>query len=200
MGVTPEVYGNGVYRVYFSIPKHDVRIAHYYIVSDNTIDIMWVGATGPVRDNEAVFGDPLFALDLQQYMLPQLLTTYGQPKEILVRTFGSASGGGWIPFHLLLFYPQQGVLVNYQGPNEKTGDKLRWCPHKTSIALWLWSPERKLTLGELARIGLGGLSTEEMLAHRPLEEATGMSLEMFYKTFKDANNRTCLETPVDLWP
>jgi len=186
------------YGVEFNIAEYDTQLSQEYIVIDGNIDMIWVGA-GMVRNNEAVFGDPLFAQELQHYMLPQLLTTYGQPKEALIWTFGSAPGGGWVPFHLLLFYPQQGILVDYQGPNERKGNNLQWCPQKTNIALWLWSPERKLTLEDIARIGLN-LSLEEVLAYHSLEEATGMSLEMFYKTFRNANNRSCIETPVDMWP
>lgn len=197
LGKFPQVYGNNVYTVDFNLPKHDISIS-LYIMGTKAIDVIWVGA-GMVRNNEAVFGDPLFARDLQRYMLPQLLTTYGQPKEILIRTFSEAPDGGWIPFHLLLFYPQEGILIDYQGPGERKGDRLRWCPQNTNIALWLWSPEHKWTLEDIARIGLN-FSLEELLTYRPLEEATGMRQETFYETFKDANNRICLETPVDLWP
>jgi hypothetical protein len=34
---------------------------------------------------------------------------------------------------------------------------------------------------------------------RPLAEATGMDIEIFYKTFMDSKNQACLETPKRLW-
>jgi len=34
----------------------------------------------------------------------------------------------------------------------------------------------------------------------PLEEATGMTVETFYETYRDPANDPCIETPRDLWP
>jgi hypothetical protein len=186
------------YRVEFNIAEHDTQLSQEYIITNGNIDMIWLGV-GMVRNNEAVFGDALFAQDLRSYMLPQILTTYGQPQEVLIQTFSGAPDGSWVPFHLLLFYPEQGILVDYQGPNARKGDKLEWCSQKTNIALWLWAPENKWALEDIARMG-PNLSTEAVLAYRPLEKATGMGLEMFYETFKNADNRTCLETAADMWP
>jgi hypothetical protein len=140
------------YRVEFTIMKYDIRLSQEYVVINGNIAMIWVGI-GMVRNEKAVFGDPLFAKALQYYMLPHLLTAYGPPDEVLIRTFSSAPGGGWVPFHLLLFYPMQGILVDYQGPNEKKGNNLQWCPQNTNITMWLWMPERKLTLKDISRIG-----------------------------------------------
>lgn len=186
------------YGVEFTIMKYDIRLSQEYVVINGNIAMIWVGI-GMVRNEKAVFGDPLFAKALQYYMLPHLLTAYGLPDEVLIRTFSSAPGGGWVPFHLLLFYPMQGILVDYQGPNEKKGNNLQWCPQNTNITMWLWMPERKLTLKDISRIG-PNLPLEEVLSYHPIEEATGMSLREFYETFKEPGNSLCLETPVDMWP
>ena len=186
------------YEVEFSIAKHNIQISQEYAVVNDTIDMIWVGA-GTVRNAEAIFGDPLFAQDLRQYMLPHVLNTYGQPEEALIRAFRGAPSGGWTPFHLMLFYPQQGILINYQGPSETKGTQIQWCPSKTNISLWLWSPDRKFTLEEIARHG-PNLSVEELHAYRRLDEATGMNVEEFYTTFTNANNRICIETPANMWP
>lgn len=186
------------YEVSFKIPKHDITIDQAYVVRDEIIDTIWVGM-GMARNNEAVFGDPLFAEDLQPYMLPRLLEFYGKPDQVLVRTFSSAPEGGWVPFRLMLFYPRQGTLVIYQGPNERVDQKIRWCPSKTNIALWLWSPERELTLEDVARMG-PNLTAEELSTYRTIEEATSMDIEAFYESFKDTDAQACLETPANLWP
>jgi hypothetical protein len=185
------------YEVSFKIPKHEVTIDQAYIVRDKTVDSIWVGIS-MVHNDEAVFGDPLFAEDLQPYFLPHLLETYGQPEQVLLKTFSGAPEGGWAPFRLMLFYPRQGFLVIYQGPNERIGEQIRWCPSKTNIALWLWLPERELTLQDVARVG-PNLPVEEINSFRSLEEATSMNVEAFYKSFK-GDAITCLETPANLWP
>jgi hypothetical protein len=36
--------------------------------------------------------------------------------------------------------------------------------------------------------------------YQPLETATGMDVKTFYETFKDPDNVSCLQTPVEIWP
>jgi hypothetical protein len=64
--------------------------------------------------------------------------------------------------------------------------------------MWLWSPDRTMTLEDIAKIGQD-FPVEEVPDFRSLEEVTDTSLEAFYTTFKDVNNRTCLKTPVNMW-
>jgi len=181
------------------VPKHDTRIGQEYIVSDNTIEMIWVSAA-TVRNYEVIYGDQQYTQDLQRYVLPQLLSTYGQPAQVLLKTFRAAPEGGEIPFRMLLFYPRRGILVEYQGLSERKKGQLRMCPQRTEIALWLWSPEREMTLEDIARKNLGDLTPEEVSGYRSITEATAMSLEKFYQTFKQADNALCLDTPADLWP
>jgi hypothetical protein len=186
-----------MYNLDFYIPGHDIRIYQTYVVRESIIEMIWVGA-GMVRGNEAAFGDPQFEADFQPFMVPEFLATYGEPPVVLVKTYPSAPNGSWIPFHLLLFYPERGILVDYQGPGEATGELIRWCPQRLNIALWLWSPESNLTLEDVARTG-PNLSVQEILTYQPLEEATGWTIDQFYGTFVQPENQTCLETPADMW-
>jgi hypothetical protein len=55
-----------------------------------------------------------------------------------------------------------------------------------------------MTLEDIAKIGQD-FPVEEVPDFRSLEEVTDTSLEAFYTTFKDVNNRTCLKTPVNMW-
>lgn len=188
------------YTVTFHIPQHDVQVRQIYIVSGNLIEAIEVEIR-TVRNYETVYGDERFAEDLQRYLLPQLLTTYGQPTEVLLRTFRSVPEGSFIPFNLLLFYPQQGILVRYYGPTERKGEHIRICPQRTEIALRLWLPNKQImTFEDIARLGILRLPLEEVSDFRSLEEATGMNLETFYETFKSPNNQLCLETPASMWP
>lgn len=201
LGKMPGEYrGPGMlnYTVDFRIPRHDVQIGQVYIIRDGLIEAIWIGAS-TVRNHERVYGDKQFAKDWRRYFLPQLLTTYGQPTEVLLRTFRGVPEGSFVPFNLLLFYPQQGFLVWYYGPTELKGERIRMCPEQTEIALWLWPPDQKMTLEDIARWGQG-FSIEEVSGYHSLEKATGLSPETFYKIFRDASNQACLETPVDMWP
>jgi hypothetical protein len=133
-------------------------------------------------------------------MLPQILGTYGPPQQVFLDTY--RSGPDRLPFRLLLFYPDQGFSAEYEGSTGENGQgewveagqAIRICPRRSDVALWLWSPEREMTLADHA------LSSQVNLDRlRSLEEATGMSIEQFYQTFVQPDNQTCLETPADLW-
>jgi len=87
--------------------------------------------------------------------------------------------------------------VRYHGPAQKLGKTLRLCPSQADVGLVLWSPEYSMTLDRLAN--LGNEVVGDMSWFRSLEEATGMSVEQFYQSFVQPNNKLCLETPTNMW-
>lgn len=176
--------GTIIYTLKFGVSDQTNQdyVSQHYIVRDGIIEMIWAN-TG----------------DSQRYMLPQLLTNYGQPTDIWLRTYRNVREGE-LPFFLVLFYPQQGIMAMYVDSAERQGEKVRKCPQQTGSVLWLWSPDRKMTLEDIARNGVEFGPVEDLPNYRRLEEATGISVGKFYETFKSVNNRTCIETAADLWP
>jgi hypothetical protein len=74
------------YSVTFRIPKHSSQSDQVYIIGDGLINAIWVEAR-TMRNQETVYGDNQFVEDWQRYFLPQLLTTYGQPAQVLLKPF-----------------------------------------------------------------------------------------------------------------
>ncbi len=184
------------YSVKFEVPQHDVQLGQVYNVTDGIVDMIWVsGAT--VRNHKTIYGDTQFGKDFQPYTLPQMLDTYGRPTEVFLKTY-SSTPEGWIPFQLLLFYSEQGILVRYYGPALQKERQIIICPQQSDITLWLWPLGRTMTLEDIANIGQD-FPIEEVPEFRHLEEATGMSVEKFYEGFARSGNRICLETPIDMW-
>lgn len=187
-----------VYSVNFFIPNHGSRINQdYYTTNGDVIDVITVRAVPPIRDEKLAYGDAQLAKDWNLYRLPQMLTNYGQPSEVFLETFTGAPDGGRPPFSLLLFYPEKGILVRYFGLVEKREKTLRVCLSQADVSLWLWSPEHSMTLDRLANLGNEPIS--DMSGFRSLEEATGISVEQFYQSFAQPNNKRCFETPADMW-
>lgn len=180
-------------EVDFAISQHKVTIDQLYVVNENKIiDMINVVASGYGQEVVNAW---------QRYMLPHFLAAYGQPSQVLLKTFSGVSGVPKVPpFHLLLYYPQQGIMVRYIDDAEKMEGTLRLCPQQSpGVTLWLWSPEQHMTLQDIADTGLGGFPDNELPSFQSVEEATGISVEQFYQTFVQPDNQTCLETPVDLW-
>ena len=138
----PEDYQD--YTVVFNTPSHYGGYQRY-IVKDGMLDGVGIHALPPVdEDGQRMYGNPQFAEDWKAYMLPQMLEVYGPPSQI----FLGLGGAAWMPFDLVLFYPEKGFLVQYSGSAERSererhflcariGQRLRWISGcLSSICLW----------------------------------------------------------------
>ena len=190
--------GGGIlnYTVFFNTPGH-YESYQSYIGEDGTLEQIGVHAVPSAdEDGYRVYGNSQFAEDWRVYMLPQILEAYGLPSQI----FLGLGGAAWMPFDLVLFYPEKGFLVQYSGSAERSeGGTFLVYPHRAEITLDLWVPEQYMSLEDVPGVGSYTYAAGEMSRLHSLEEATGMSVEQFYETFVQPENETCLETPVDLW-
>jgi len=136
------------------------------------------------------------------YFLPQILSRYGHPASVYVGTWteGAILGGPYIPFSVVLYYPDMGFLIEYLSPNKKVGQYLQGCPQRSYFQLTTVSPDQDISLEKILSNSSGeGITAENIDYFKPLDEATGMTIDEFYQKFKDPNNMECLETPIDLW-
>jgi len=168
---------------YFQIPfpKDMGTISHTYVFK-----------LGIVFEIRAYNGDLAPA-----FFLPEFLKTYGQPGEILIRTFREEEMNSR-PFLLDLFYPDQGILMEYSGGNvQDLGDQLKNCMEgMNSPFIYLWSPDQKMTFDEAKKKFLDTKSLPEPI---PLKEATGMDVKTFFESFENSGS-VCIETLKELWP
>src|SRR6185436_10642432 len=130
--------------------------------------------------------------------LSNVLTEYGPPDDIFLKTFHDA-GTGSQPFQVDLFYAKLGILLEYSGGDLNTvGDKLQNCfDDLYSPFVFIWSTDEPITAEQAID---KYLIQQPMPYPVPLDKATGMDVATFYETFKNPDNTTCLETPLELWP
>jgi hypothetical protein len=175
-------------EILFTVPK-DIfpqRLSHTYFTTDHEgvkiINMIWV-RTGNVS----------------AYQLPTILSEYGQPDEVWLLSSAGGAGSKDVPFVVVLFYGRQNFAVEYD-VNVYLRMPIIGCPQQAMYPwLWVWSANEGKTYADLARetkyFGYGGGPPTFM----PLEQATGMSVDTFYHTFKNESNTTCLETSLELW-
>ena len=128
-----------------------------------------------------------------------ILATYGPPSEV---RFSASVGGDTDGMTLFVFYPQHGFLLQYQigEPNaEVANGVLHGCFVDATTYLVVWSPTETFTLSERLE-NTTQFNYYDHIPGRPLEEATGMTIETFYQTFQNAEPPLCLDTPESLWP
>lgn len=198
IGVAPEPYIKNIGWIFSSpILEHDIQIQQYYLLDDTSVIEMFMVGVGMVQNNKAVFGEQVFAEDMQNYMLTDILSSLGEPEIVMVATYDDIPDPGWVPFHLLLFYSKHGVMIDYQGPRTEQGDQFEWCPDQTNIAMWLWSPDPFKTMRDIFREG-PNLTSDALSIYRPLESVTSMTIHSFYQNFL-ADNTLCIQTPSEKW-
>ncbi len=147
---------------------------------------------------EDVFNSTIFGERVRAYMLPQVLSDQGIPSSVLIATLGGPlTRGGTGGFHILLLYPDQGILVNYTTQMQLVGENVRGCPSNAHVELELY-PSGK---GDIFLKLLAGTDWPQNITnnYKPLGEVTSMSLEQFYQTFRQPTDK-CIETPANLWP
>jgi hypothetical protein len=126
-----------------------------------------------------------------RFLLPRLLEDYGEPAEITV--YVEAGGADLMEFWIGVMY-EQGIIAQYDYDLIWAGEQYSACPQYVEPSLSLWtSTDRQLLT----------MFTEDMERHLgnvTLQQATDMTLGTFYETFKDSDNTSCLNSPMNSWP
>jgi hypothetical protein len=132
------------------------------------------------------------------YYMPNILEVYSQPSEVGIYTYRNEFNGSR-PTSIILFYADRGIMLEYVGGGSvhTVGENVQICPLWTYNFMYLWSPALELTFNEAVNMFL---DIENEPYPIRLQDATGMSLEVFFQTYSNPNTTTCLETPVNLWP
>lgn len=132
-----------------------------------------------------------FAQDWHRYSPDQLLSKYGIPSQVYIHMMPPIERDAPVYYTLWLVYDQVGFFIIYRGPASYEPPTMRACPRfkeVTWILLYLESP------------GLSRLFDSSADPPVTLEEATGMSVESFYETFKNPDSDVCIESPANIWP
>lgn len=186
--------------------KLEVGIAlSYYRAGDRVGQlVLSTDATKSAPEQGQVFGDSNFNQLVQYYALPHILSEYGRPTQVLIAPFPADPdypSPEWIPFSVVLYYPDEGILVEYLSPREIRGDQYIGCPHKAHVYATVWDPQRKPTLSEIVtKLSGRGINELNVDYFKPVEEVTSTDLDGFVEEFKDMQTLTCLETRISLWP
>lgn len=149
------------------------------------------------RSYENVYGSSVYNELLGSYSIDNMLSKYGRPSQVLVRA-DVYDYSQRETFEITLLYPETGIFARYNSVAERVGDKIRGCPSKAVIELWLLTPTEKDTYQEI--LSANDETWEENWPYTtPIQEATSMTVEDFYQMYKEPTDM-CLDTPLNIWP
>ncbi len=182
--------------------KADVRMSMglSYYENNNVIEILSLVAI-PQRESKYIFGDRNYLDLIEYYSLPQLLSTYGLPSDVLVIAlpYDIFLKADYEPFSLVVIYSHLGIMAEYISPVHREGDIARGCPGEGYLTLRTWDVKKNIPIKKIASIASGGGMSETAYDYFvPIQNATSMSVEDFYSAFKEPNNQ-CIEVPSNLW-
>lgn len=174
-----------LYDVLVPVPKEifPVRLEYRFEVEGDV-----------VQKTEVIVGN------VDRYRLSKLLNDFGAPREVWLTTY-SKSRAGSLPFAMVLYYPDRGILAQFGNEATVEGDFVVSCPRNDSASiLVLWSPDRaypsfEAAVNDTLRLG----SFKERGYHR-LEEVTDLDAGAFFETFRTANDIDCIYTEASHWP
>lgn len=148
-----------------------------------------------------MFGDQNFNKANQYYMLPSILANYGRPSQVLIFTFANEldTQMKWFPFIIILYYQEEGFLIQYLTPSIISGNMVSGCPSQSHIRISTWNPNEIDSLEKaVARFSGDGIVENRIQRFKPIEDVS-MTIDEFYETFIEPGNLSCIETRKDIW-
>ncbi len=189
-------YGHGIpqpdgvhYEAVYGGAPHTKPLFGYYIALEFTELGGTVQSIQVISEVDRNAQASHFVQDWRHYSLNQVLGRYGIPSQVRMHIVPEIEPGASPYYTLGLGYDHLGFYILYLGPAVSEPPVMRVCPRfgeVTGIILYLQSPQP----------GEPVLSDDTPT----LEEATGMDVETFYETFKNADSDVCLESPAEMWP
>jgi hypothetical protein len=172
---------------------YDVLIPVPPDVFPTRLEQRYVVLNGVVQRMEVMPGE------LEVYRLSVLLAGLGQPEEVWIKTYARKREGS-LPFSIVLYYPDRGVLVNLGTEADVESKYIIACPQAASASyLVLWSPEKLLTLQEVVD-GTLRLETFERWQYQKLDATTNLDTASFFETFLPPDNASCIRSEATHWP
>jgi hypothetical protein len=152
-----------------------------------------------------LYGYPYYNDLMKAYSLSEILSSYGPPSQIFVRANLSTDKLPLPPnsldsFVIHLWYPDQGIFMEYSMLAGGSGATYRFCPSNSFISGVLLPVSQGIGYQEILK-KLGGVYSlffPPASNVKTSEDALGMTVGEFFRTFISPTNR-CLETPKSIW-
>ncbi len=158
-------------------------------------------------DAKIVFGDPYFTELAKSLSLSYILSKYGAPEKILVLPFPD------IPYHpsppalymfdFVLYYPNQGFLIEYFAKRDEKNGQYIGCPNQSyKIKLSTWDPSDELTIDQAIKdfSSTDGITPGNLERFMPIQNQTNLSIAQFTELYKNPKAQECISTQKEIWP
>jgi hypothetical protein len=175
------------------------NIGIQYLIENEKVSTIYISTRmNDIDGYELVYKNSEYDEIMELYSVDQILTRYGKPEQIYIRSF-SEIAGELNPTQILLFYPDEGVIVQYFSPNTLEIDNGEFyntfCPLDGHIMLRLFNPNTDINLDKLL------LMDDNFSSYKEISKVTNMDVNSFYNTYVDGTDCSVyLYTKESIWP
>jgi len=166
------------------------------------VEMIEISADALNQNSEWIYGAQPYNQLFEEYNLHNILLRNGIPSQVWtiaeVYNYGNdRPHPNPEEFDILLFY-DQGIFIKYTMPLKRGNIENRGeaCPSEAFFNLGLVAPGSSTFYQGLWFSGTTG--SNDFSYYKPIEQATQMTLDEFYKAFKEPNN-PCFDVPLDIW-
>jgi hypothetical protein len=175
--------------------KLSIEIIIYYHITDHIVDMISMILL-PVVNGRINYESSLFGERTSYYSLGNVLSSYGQPDQVLIRTQGGPLvEDGMEYFDIMIMYPKKGILVNYRTKVKIMGDDILGCPNNSQVDIDLYPSGKPEIFYENIENNL----KDRLPLYKPLIETTTLTINEFVETYATPTEE-CIKTPAILWP
>jgi hypothetical protein len=189
---------------YFAPLSSGLRIGIDVLAKENIISLVYIGTEMDKDIYYPIYDSPLYQGIMSAYTLEAILTKYGKPDQILIRSFSALTAIN-NPTQILLYYPKEGIVAQYFSQNlpEQQNQAIisRTCPPQSHISLRLFNPNFPMSLQDILIID------DSFSKYKDISEASNMNIDTFFQTYRQYDESALgsgcpkyLETSWDLWP
>jgi hypothetical protein len=192
--------------VYLILQKDDenvsARISYYY--QNDQLEFLTLTSETTRLSSYTIDFDAPYGIELMRYyLLPNILTVYGKPTEVWIRSFPTDPNypEDPYPFSTVLYYKEKGFLIEYVSIRQTQEEHFVGCHPTSYVSVVAWSPQEQKPLAEIVKyisgLGINDLNVKDF---QKLQDATPLNIDEFYDNFIVSGEVKCISTPKELWP
>lgn len=181
-----------------------LKVGIQYLARDGIVSMIYI-STEVINDaGSIIYGDTEYVKIMSSYTLEGIMSKYGKPDRVMIRSFSYLTAYNQ-PTRVLLYYPEKGIVAQYLSPNSlrQNGDQIHnlICPVEDVISLRLFDPASGMELAQVLSID------DNFSKYKDIADSTNMDIDTFFNSYQeyDETNFTSvcppfLETSWELWP
>jgi hypothetical protein len=185
----------------YTYPQDSLNVIAFPVPSHiSSLEELHIGYS--YNQSDIIISISVPSLNIEGYDAKTMVTLYGIPDEVWVRTL-DAPYLGTLPFELIVVYQKQGFSLYYSVDASLNDDIVTACFEPgfieirnpdlfpASPRIYIWEGGNPKSIDEIVR--------EPDAVFFPLEEKTDLTSETLYEKFTSSRESPCIDTPSELW-